>query len=280
MTLLKGPENISTLFKSSRYLSSERWLVQILVNTFGVTVADSSFYLADNTGINNQPEPHSNMISPEHRIFHLVYKSVHTGLSGVGLAEMERQLIKNLGEQMHNLPIKYDEWTAIPDLYGGLIQRMAFEGAMVSLCGPHILEVNPNFHDDFWTFDNRLPSLTREVPRWLAPKAYKARDKMNQSMRRWQEFAHKNYDVTKANEDKREWEEFFGSRLMRTRHEFFGKMPLSKETIAADDLGLIWAYVPFFHEYYANLNCQIELPLIVSRQSPGSFSRSSSALNC
>jgi hypothetical protein len=64
---------------------------------------------------------------------------------------------------------------------------------------------------------------------------------MKENVQKWQAYSHERYDVKQGQHDKREWEEYFGSRLMRTRHEFFQKMPLSKETIAADDLGLIWA---------------------------------------
>lgn len=99
MTLLKGAEAVTSLFKSSRDLSSEHWLVQVLVNAFGVEVTDAPFYLADDTGIANHPDPRSNMKNPEHRIFHLVFKSVHSGLSGVSLEEMERQLVRNLSSR-------------------------------------------------------------------------------------------------------------------------------------------------------------------------------------
>ncbi|KAJ5811904.1 hypothetical protein N7474_008205 [Penicillium riverlandense] len=241
MSLLKGAESITTLFKSSRNLSSEHWLVQVLVNAFGVEVADAPFYLADDTGIGNQPDPRSKMTNPEHRIFHLVFKSVHSGLSGASLEEMERQLVRNLSSQIHQTDIQSDSWVEVSDLYGSLIRNVAFRASVVSLCGLHVFETIPNFDDDFWAFDSALPNLFKEIPRWLAPASYAARDKMKEHLEKWQSFAHEHYDVRQGQLDKREWEEFFGSRLMRTRHEFFQKMPLSKETVAADDLGLVWA---------------------------------------
>jgi hypothetical protein len=246
MSLLKGAESITTLFKSSRDLSSEHWLVQVLVNAFGVEVADASFYLADDTGIGNQPDPRSKITNPEHRIFHLVFKSVHSGLSGASLEEMERQLVRNLSSQIHEKDIQSDSWTEISDLYRSFIRNVAFRASVVSLCGPHVFETIPTFDDDFWAFDSALPNLFKEIPRWLAPASYAARDKMKQHLQKWQSFAHEHYDVRQGQLDKREWEEFFGSRLMRTRHAFFQKMPLSKETVAADDLGLVWAYESFF----------------------------------
>jgi hypothetical protein len=243
MSLLKSADHITALFKSSRDLSSEHWLVQVLVNAFGVEVADAPFYLADDTGISNQPDSRSKMANPEHRIFHLVYKSVHSGLGGVSLAEMERQLVRNLSTQIYETDFKSDTWTEISDLYGSFIRKISFRASIVSLCGSHVFKVIPTFGDDFWVFDSLMPNLFKEIPRWLVPAAYMARDKMKDNLQKWQAFAHDHYDVSQGQLDRREWEEFFGSRLMRTRHGFFQKMPLSKETVAADDLGLIWAYV-------------------------------------
>lgn len=254
MSLLKGQANISTLFKSSRDLSSEHWLVQVLVNAFGVEAADAPFYLSDDTGISSQPDPGSNNVVPEHRIFHLVYKSVHDGLSGARLAEMERQLVGNLNAQIAEVSTGFEDWTDISDLYGSFLRSLSFRASIVSLCGSRIWDVVPTLEEDFWAFDGHLPTLFKEVPRWLAPESYNARDKMKENVKRWHIFAHDQYDVSMGAADERNWEEVFGSRLMRTRHEFFRKMPLSKSTLAADDLGLIWAYAPSLHSSAAHGN--------------------------
>jgi hypothetical protein len=241
ISILNGAGNIATLFKSSRHLSSEKWLVQVLVNAFGVDVADAPFYLADDTGIGSQPDPHSNNVPPQHRIFYLVYKSVHDGLSGARLEEMQRQLVRNLSTNLAALDVGYDTWTDIPDLYGSFIRKICFTASTTSLCGSRIFEVVPNLEADFWDFDGHLPNLFREMPSWLVPAAYKARDKMKCNMQKWHDFAHDRFDVSQGHEEEKDWEEYFGSKLMRTRHAFFREMPLSKSTIAADDLGLLWA---------------------------------------
>ncbi|KAM3555214.1 hypothetical protein ARSEF4850_006118 [Beauveria asiatica] len=242
MSLLKGPGNVRTLFKSSRDVNNEQWLVQVLVNAFGVEATDAPFYYVDyNTGINNRPDPDSNHVSPEHRIFYLVYRSVRNGLGGARLEEMQRQLVHNLSSQITQAAIGSDVWTEMPDIYASFIRSITFRAAITSLCGPHVLKVAPTFEEDFWAFDSHLPNLFREMPAWLVPASFKARDKMKSHIAKWQAFAHENYDVNGGEADPRDWEDMFGSRLMRTRHHFFQRMPLSKSTLAADDLGLIWA---------------------------------------
>jgi hypothetical protein len=243
MCLLKGPTNVTTLLKNSRDLSSEKWLVQILVNAFGVEVADTPFYFADDTGIGHQPEPQSSDVSPEHRIFYLVYRSMHNGLSGARLDEIQRQFIHHASATMVDAPISFDDWTEIPDLYGPFIRSLCFRASTMALLGSHIFDVVPTFEEDFWEFDSHMAELFMEKPSWVVPAAFKARDKMKRNVARWQAFAREHYDLSDATEDPREWEEYFGSRLMRTRQAIFQKMPLSKSTIAADDLGFIWGWV-------------------------------------
>ena len=240
VTILNGASNIAALFKSSRSLSSERWLVQVLVNAFGVQTKDVPFYNADDTGLAQQPQPGSNQIPPEHRIFHHVYQSAHDGLSGARLDEMQHQMIRKLSEQFAALDIDADKWTDIPDLYGSFIRDICFTASTTALCGPRIFEAAPNLAEDFWNFDSHLPNMFREMPRWLFPSSYKARDKMQNHMKKWHEIANQGYDIDKSDQDERNWEENFGSKLMRSRQAFFKKMPISKDTVAADDLGLLW----------------------------------------
>lgn len=242
MTILNGASNIMSLFKASRWVSSERWLVQVLLNAFGINTQDVPFYLADNTGVGQQPLPHSNPIPPEHRIFHLSYQSVHDGLSGKRLEELQEQFIRNFHEQV--VLAEIDEngaWTDVTDLYGSLLQAMTFKASVKSVCGPHILEDIPNLEADFWEYDRRMGTLLSEVPRWLSPASHAARDKMKKNIRNWHELAHKGYGTSDIETDGSNWEEHFGSKLFRSRQVFLSKTPLTKDTIAAEDLGLFWA---------------------------------------
>ena len=239
ISILNGTSNINTLFKSSRFLASEQWLVQVLVNAFGVEKSDAPFYLADNTGLGHQPEARSNNLPLHHRIFYLIYQSTHDGLSGARLEEMQRQLVNTAAAEVIKSEYKCDSWTEVPDVYSSFIQKLSFKASTTSLLGSRIFEVIPTLEADFWAFDSHVPNLFREMPWWLVPAAYKARDKMKANMKRWHAYANEHYDVDR-DDDPRDWEEYFGTRLMRARQAIFRKMPLSKNSIAADDLGLLW----------------------------------------
>lgn len=241
MTILNGADSIAALFKGSRAVSSEPWLVRTLIHAFGVLDKDAHVYYNDNTGVGVKPVPGSNTIPPEHRIFRLVYQSVHEGLSGTRLEDTERRLVANFAAQISHADVGQEGWTAVPDLHGSLIRKMCFVATTTSWFGSRIFDAAPDLEPDFWRFESHLPCLFKEVPQWLSPASYRARAKMQDNMRRWHELAHAEYDITKGTDDPRNWEPTFGSRLLRNRHAFFRNMPLSKETNAADDLGLLWA---------------------------------------
>ena len=251
MTLLKGADNILTLFKTSRDLSTEHWVVDVLVNAFGVEANDAPFYLADDTGINVQPNPKSAMANPEpnpksamanpeHRIFHLVYDSLRRGLSGSNMRALTRQFIKSLTTQIDDADFSSNSWTEVSDLYSSVFRQCSFRASLVAVCGTHVTNLVPTFEHDFWTFDKHLPTLFKETPRWLAPAAYQARDKMTENVQRWQDFSREQYLERYGQLHDEEWDEVFGCWLMRRRYAIFRKMPLSDKSRAAEDLGLIW----------------------------------------
>lgn len=240
MTVLSGAKNISTLFRNSRDLNNDHWQVQILVNAFGLPRVDGDFLLTDDTGINAQPHPHSTMAVADHRIFYLHHHTFATCLTGPSLEEMAKQLVRTLSQRFSNCAIGHESWIVIPDVYTNFIRKEVFYSAVTALCGAHIFELVPTLDEDFWAFDHSMPDLFQEVPRFLAPDAYRARDKMKQNIRKWHDFANQHYDVAQAEDDKREWEEFFGSRVMRIRQKVFQRTPLTTEGYAADDLGMIW----------------------------------------
>lgn len=240
MTLLSGAKHISTLFRNSRDLNNDHWQVQILVNAFGLPREDGDVLLKDDTGINAQPHPNSTMTVAEHRIFYLHHHTFATCLTGSSLDALAKQLVQTLSEQFLNCDIGYDTWTELPDIYTSFIRKEVFHAAITALCGTHILEIIPTLDEDFWAFDHAMPDLFQEMPRFLVPDAYRSRDRMKQNIMKWHGFAHRHYDVTRAEEDEREWEEFFGSRVMRIRQKIFHRTPLTPEGYAADDLGMIW----------------------------------------
>lgn len=240
MTLLSGPKNMLTLFRNSRDLANDHWQIEILVSAFGLPEKDAEFLRTDDTGINVQPNPNSTMTVAEHRIWYISHHTHLNLLSGSNLESMAKQLVLALSRQFLGCKIDSSNWTEFPDLHTGFIRKEIFRASMTALCGAHIFEIIPTLDEDFWTFDHWLPDLFHQMPRFLVPDAYRAREKMKSNIKKWHDFANQHYDVTEAEDDKRDWEEFFGSRIMRVRQNFLQRTPITADGRAADDVGLIW----------------------------------------
>jgi hypothetical protein len=236
---ISGAENVLALFRGSRDLTTVPSAIRVLETAFGTPTELRHIFTRDNTGIYTQPLQGSSPLEPHNRIFHLVHKNLHNNLSGNALADLATRFMSCLETELLALNIG-DEWTDIPDFYS-LIQQTVFKASTTAICGPHLFALNPTFTADFWEFDTRMSGMVKNIPRWLIPKSYRIRDKLKQEIMKWHEFASEHFDWEDENLAKEEWDEFFGSRLMRERQrEYCAVEGMNAEARAANDLGMLW----------------------------------------
>ena len=238
--LVSGQTHILSLFRASRDLGTAPTNVLILENLFGSPKADRHVYERDDTGIHAEPLEGNCDMKSCNRIFYGLHRTLHANLAGPGLAELATRFTNNLKLELEaNNRIGYEEWVEIEDLYG-FIRDMIFRASTNALCGPHLLRLTPSFVADYWEFDSYSPKLFKDLPRWMISKAYEAKDKLHEGMKKWQGFARDGY-YWKL-EDERLWEELFGTKVMRDRRMMFRAVEgMSDNAIAAVDLGMVWA---------------------------------------
>jgi hypothetical protein len=238
---VSGAENVLSMFRGSRDLTTVPSSILVLENAFGSPAEARKIFSRDNTGIFTQPLEGSNPLEPHNRIFHLVHKTLHNNLSGSGLADLASRYMTYLEIELSKLDVGYDEWADVPDFYA-LLQRAVFEASTTAVCGPHLSRLNPDFTADFWEFDaHAMTGLFKNLPRWLIPKSFAIRDKLKASIAKWHKFAHEKFDWSDEELAKEEWEEFYGSKLMRDRQkDYRGVEGMDDEARAANDLGMIW----------------------------------------
>lgn len=83
--------------------------------------------------------------------------------------------------------------------------------------------------------------LSYGFPRFTIPKAYEARDKVHESTKRWLKDAWERHDWSSPDVD---WEENFGSRVMRAREKNFEEaVGSSLDSRASNEMGLMFALV-------------------------------------
>jgi hypothetical protein len=231
------------MFKGSRQLTTKPSSVLVLVNAFGFGSESAHVLHRDDTGVLEKPIPGSAPLEPRNRIFHITHKTIHDYLMGTNLVTLASKFVGYLEIELGALDIG-DEWTEVPDFYA-IIQKAIFTASTTAICGPHIFALNPNFNDEFWAFDDGcIQTLFKGIPRWLAPKSYRIRDKCKASIRKWQKYAFEHFDWDDEELANQEWDEYYGGKLMRERSRRQRLMDgMNDEAMAGNDLGMIWGYV-------------------------------------
>ena len=136
------------------------------------------------------------------------------------------------------------KWQEV-SIFDFLRMRMS-RSSIVALCGSRILVVSPTVVDDFWAWSDVFLNLTYQVPRWAFPRGYEARDKLHASMKRWLADAWNRCDPSDPAGDV-DWEENFGSRLLRAREKMFKEtFGGSLDSRASSEMGILLASVSLF----------------------------------
>lgn len=196
------------------------------------------FWKWDDSSHHAQPHPDSSVL-PHLRIDYLTHSSVARLLTGPGLKPLANRFTKNLMIRLSKSEYLNSEWSQLLDLFA-FMQDELFPPAIEAMCGQRLFSINPEFVSDFWAFNKGLPYLAKGYPRWMVPSAYRARDTVLNSLKKWHVAIASEFKSPPIAMD--EWSPDFGVELVRFRHDAWSKMPLINEDAAAtEDKGLIWA---------------------------------------
>jgi hypothetical protein len=235
-------EMLTALYKNSRHMSTK--VISILTQSrqFRMPEKDLKIWIDDDSGISAQPAPGFEGVDPSSRIFYHVHRDLQTLLMGTPLNVMTAKFVDIFTKQLADKTDITDQWTELPDLLAFCRTEM-LTAAIISLCGEHILELTPTFVADFWQFDDALPWIFKEMPRWLIPRRYAARDKMLVNIKKYHLFGAdpKNFDWEDEAAVNADWEPVYGHRIMRARRQMCKNAGMSVEGNSATDLGMIWA---------------------------------------
>lgn len=227
--IVSGPEAIGAFFKNTRDLSTTSRGITVLQNAFGCPKQLAHHFKPgySSEGIPNEIEQ-------------AIHRGVQTGLSGAQLdvlaSRFQTTLLDKMQKSRHEIG---DDWVQIPDLTN-LVQRYVLESAMCTFFGPYMISLNPTIVDDFCHFNEYIRLLFMGMPRWLIPRAYEARDRMLQCIKRWYEHASENCEVAELEDV--DWEPYYGSRFIRERQGLLAKRGVVDETArAAENFANLWA---------------------------------------
>lgn len=239
MRFVSGSDKISTIFKQTRNLAPKQAALVALEKVFGLPKPALALYNADDSGTAFNAHPQSK-VAPHNRIFYLQHKATVTNLSGSALNDLTRRFLENLRQRILKSSIG-SEWVEMPDLYS-FLQVELFHASVEAMCGPIIFCLSPDFTREFWEFDRWMPNLFKGYPRWMIPGSYRALDKALNSIKQWHAFAHEHYDASQIVPNNEDWDMYFGSKLIKERLEYSGKIKsMDEDAVASEDLGLLWA---------------------------------------
>ena len=159
---------------------------------FNAPKHDMKFFKADTSGIAQEPH-HQSSTRPENRVHSLMHKATVDCLAGPQLTITGQRFQSALKRRTEALPVN-DEWIEMDDLFSFLRSLIPYS-AIEAMCGVSFLKTFPDFPNDFWNFDGRMPSLLNGCPRWRMPKAWQARDRCLSAIKQWRQLSNEeNFD--------------------------------------------------------------------------------------
>jgi cytochrome P450 len=235
-------EPVQAMFKHARDLSMKPIIIVAMRDQFGMKPADVAVYERDGSGDTAKPLDGWERMDPAHRVFYHQHRDLNTMLSGAALDGIMARFTANYTARLrHETPhIRAQQWTTLPDLYAFLRDHM-FHAACRGLLGERLFELCPDFAAQFWEFDSHAITYLRRTPRWMAPRAYAARDKVLASMMKWYTNARQELDYRDPALADVEYEPVWGARLLRARAEMFDNAGFSLDGCVSMDLGFLWA---------------------------------------
>lgn len=229
--VVSGPEAVTAFFKNTRDLSTTSRGVTIIQNAFGCP-AHLAHHFKPRYSLDGAPD----------EVEQAIHRGVQTGLSGPQLeilaSRFQISLLEKIGASQQDIG---NDWVEIPDLCD-LVQKYVIESVIYTFFGPYMISLNPHIVQDFLEFNDYIRLLFMSMPRWLIPKAYKARQRMVDNIQRWQKHARENCDLAELGDV--DWEPYYGSRFIRERQALLTRRGILDETArAAENFANLWAYV-------------------------------------
>ncbi|KAM5384726.1 hypothetical protein ACJA88_002573 [Fusarium oxysporum] len=116
-----------------------------------------------------------------------------------------------------------------------------FRASTIALAGRKVFDIDPNFADVFWDYDEDFMPLLYGIPKFLCRKGSNARDKCLETVKGYLDQGWQNLDWRACHEQNPDWEPNFGSKLVREREVAMEKYGIGLDGRASFQMGLIWS---------------------------------------
>ncbi|KAF4342255.1 Nacht and ankyrin domain protein [Fusarium beomiforme] len=233
-------KQIEGLFRDSRGLLPTPSLADALSIFFGLSGKDLEVF--NHNRISKYESTvgfHTDHPDTSRRIMEHQKQDFAIYLQGKNLSLVMERFINNVESELSRVPRIGDDWVNIPDLFS-FVSGLIFRANLEALYGEKILQVCPNFCQDFWAFYEGFPYISQGLPRWLAPSSYKARDKMHENFDTWRTWCDDNFDWNNQDLCNAEYEPVWGTQYIRRMVQRHKALGLSRSGVSAAMLGYLF----------------------------------------
>ncbi|KAH7198438.1 cytochrome P450 [Fusarium flagelliforme] len=231
--LIHGTRSVQQVFRCSKELTFEEFALRVAQKVKRLPQKDVALVAKDVSGSARIPLIPSRDEDRIWRKFHELYEHHLIGSTAVtGLTELFVGLMVNELETVQGpIEIGIDEF----------MRKHMFRASTIALAGQGVFDVDPNFADVFWEYDNDFMPLLYGLPKFLCRKGWNARDKCLETVKQYLKNGWQNLNWQASNETNPDWEPHFGSRLVREREVAMEKYGIGLDGRASFQMGLIWS---------------------------------------
>jgi hypothetical protein len=233
--LVFGARNVQAIFRNSKDLTFEEFALRVAQKVKRLPARDAAILVADKSGSSTRPMTDTPNSLRIWRKFHEIYENNLTGIGAVSL--LTDRFVNEFVCQIDALPNGGWKNTKINDL----LQDAMLTASTRTLAGPALFEIDPDFAKYFWYYDEAFMPLLYGLPRIFCRKGWDARDRALESVKAYLQQAWGKTDWQEIRRCNPDWEENFGSRLIRAREEAMMDYGISLDGRASFELGLIWS---------------------------------------
>ncbi|KAK6823004.1 Cytochrome P450 [Apiospora arundinis] len=237
--ILSNAQDVQRLFRASKELTFEEFSVRVLEKVKKFPREDGARMEADTSGSSAVPFHNVPESSRIWRAIHCNYDSNLTGSDSVSI--LTTRFVSLFREELDRITTpENDAWTA--GCVNSLLEDKMFRASTRTLVGDAIFDISPSFTSDFWDYDKNFMYFLYGLPRFLFPSAWKARERVFDAVKGYIAQAWTHLDPRHADGcGGLDFDDHFGSRLVRTREAMYANYGLSLDGRAASEMGLIWS---------------------------------------
>jgi len=216
-------------------------MLTILENVAGYTSTDMKKLARDKSGINKAPNPNTQPINPEDRIWHAKH-NVHNEYLG-----SPRHVAALAASFEHHFSTGLEayrkgSWAEVSILK--FMREAIASAAVCSIVGRSIVDMNPGFIDKLWEYDSYAESLAFGLPSVLNKRGLQVRKDFREMCLKWYRESSRetDWDVIEPDDEGSSSDEL-GSRFSKELARWGKSFDFSDESMAGVYAFLFLGYV-------------------------------------